>query len=130
MYGLAAVRRLSEVEQMAAEPAPAGSTAGGGGAAGLVFEDVRFRYGPDSPEILRGGDLEVPARGMTAFVGASGAGKSTLFALPERFHGPSSGRIRPDGADLADWDLAALRPLWTHPTPAALTRYLSAMAAL
>jgi hypothetical protein len=45
------------------------------------------------------------------------------------FHEPSSGRLRPDGADLADWDLAALRPLWTHPTPAALTRYLSAMAA-
>jgi len=107
--GLAAVRRLSEVEQLPAEPAPAGSTAGGEGAAELVFEDVRFRYGPDSPEILRGVDLEIPARGMTAFVGASGAGKSTLFALLERFHEPSSGRIRLDGADLADWDLAALR---------------------
>jgi ATP-binding cassette subfamily C protein len=107
--GLAAVRRLSEVEQMPAEPVPAGRTIGGQGAAELVFEDVRFRYGPDSPEILRGVNLEIPARGMTAFVGPSGAGKSTLFALLERFHEPSSGRIRLDGADLADWDLAALR---------------------
>ncbi|MGW3960076.1 ABC transporter ATP-binding protein [Amycolatopsis sp. NPDC005003] len=107
--GLAAVRRLAEVEQMPAEPAPAGRTIVGPDATGLVFEDVRFRYGPGSPEILRGVNLEIPARGMTAFVGPSGAGKSTLFALLERFHEPSSGRIRLDGGDLADWDLAALR---------------------
>lgn len=86
--GLAAVRRLSEVEEMPAEQT------GSGGArtdavvqrgARLVFEDVRFRYGPDLPEILRGVNVDVPAVGMTAFVGPSGAGKSTLFGLVERF---------------------------------------------
>ncbi|WAL68840.1 ABC transporter ATP-binding protein [Amycolatopsis cynarae] len=110
--GLAAVRRLGEVEQMPTEPAPANGvapTAVGRGATRLVFEDVRFRYGPDLPEVLRGVSFDIPARGMTAFVGPSGAGKSTLFALIERFHDPSSGRILMDGRDLADWDLAGLR---------------------
>lgn len=108
--GLAAVRRLSEVEEMQSEPAGAahaGAVAKDG--ARLVFEDVRFRYGPELPEVLRGVSVDVPATGMTAFVGPSGAGKSTLFALIERFHEPSAGRILMDGRDLADWDLASLR---------------------
>ncbi|QFU92483.1 ABC transporter ATP-binding protein [Amycolatopsis sp. YIM 10] len=111
--GLAAVRRLSEVDMMPVEKA-----AGSGGtepacagreAADLVFEDVRFRYRPELPEVLSGVNFHVPACGMTAFVGPSGAGKSTLFALLERFHEPSSGRIRLDGRDLADWQLPSLR---------------------
>jgi len=108
--GLAAVRRLAEVEEMPAEQTGSGGAAAvGPGGAHLAFEDVRFRYGPDLPEVLRGVRVEVPALGMTAFVGPSGAGKSTLFALIERFHEPDSGRIRLDGRDLADWELASLR---------------------
>ncbi|HEX7307354.1 ABC transporter ATP-binding protein [Lentzea sp.] len=109
--GFAAVRRLREVEQMPAEPigdsADAQPAAQGG--ARLSFSGVRFRYGPESPEVLRGISVDVPAVGMTAFVGPSGAGKSTLFALVERFYEPDAGHIRLDGRDLADWDLAALR---------------------
>lgn len=108
--GLAAVRRLSEVEEMQSEPAGAAhAEAVAKDGARLVFEDVRFRYGPELPEVLRGVSVDVPATGMTAFVGPSGAGKSTLFALIERFHEPSAGRILMDGRDLADWDLASLR---------------------
>ncbi|WP_232836377.1 ABC transporter ATP-binding protein [Lentzea terrae] len=107
--GLAAVRRLAEVEEMPAEftgtTGPQPSTDG----AALVFDEVRFRYGPELPEVLRGVSLEIPATGLTAFVGPSGAGKSTLFALLERFYEPSAGRILLDGRDLADWDLAGLR---------------------
>jgi ABC-type multidrug transport system fused ATPase/permease subunit len=109
--GLAAVRRLSEVEEMQSEPADDGirTEAAGPEGASLTFEDVRFRYGPDLPEVLRGVSVDVPAAGMTAFVGPSGAGKSTLFALVERFYEPSAGRILMDGRDLAEWDLASLR---------------------
>ncbi|MCG3752606.1 ABC transporter ATP-binding protein [Amycolatopsis sp. Poz14] len=108
--GLAAVRRLAEVEQAPAEPAsPAKPSANGQHAAELVFEDVRFRYGPDLPEVLRGVDLRIPALGTTALVGPSGTGKSTVFALLERFYEPTSGRIRLDGTDLAEWDLSAVR---------------------
>lgn len=106
--GLAAVRRLSEVDQMSSETVTEPAVAGRDGGP-LVFSDVRFRYGPDLPEVLRGVSVEVPATGMTAFVGPSGAGKSTLFALVERFYEPTGGRILLDGRDLADWDLASLR---------------------
>jgi ABC-type multidrug transport system fused ATPase/permease subunit len=110
--GLAAVRRLSEVEEMPSEQTGSGGAqtdAAGQRGGGLVFEDVRFRYGPDLPEVLRGVSVDVPVVGMTAFVGPSGAGKSTLFGLVERFHEPNSGRILLDGRDLADWDLVSLR---------------------
>ncbi|RAS62600.1 ABC-type multidrug transport system fused ATPase/permease subunit [Lentzea atacamensis] len=110
--GLAAVRRLAEVEEMRSEPAGvAGARTGSAAKDGirLAFEDVRFRYGPELPEVLRGIGVDVPATGMTAFVGPSGAGKSTLFALVERFYEPSAGRILLDGRDLAEWDLASLR---------------------
>ncbi|GAA3629234.1 ABC transporter ATP-binding protein [Lentzea roselyniae] len=110
--GLAAVRRLAEVEEMRSEPAGvAGARTESAAKDGsrLTFEDVRFRYGPELPEVLRGISVDVPATGMTAFVGPSGAGKSTLFALVERFYEPSAGRILLDGRDLAEWDLASLR---------------------
>ncbi|MFE6613368.1 ABC transporter ATP-binding protein [Amycolatopsis sp. NPDC057786] len=110
--GLAAIRRLSEIETMPTEQTGSEvvrSDAVGERGTGLVFDDVRFRYGPDRPEVLRGVNVDIPAVGMTAFVGPSGAGKSTLFGLVERFHEPESGRILLDGRDLADWDLARLR---------------------
>ncbi|MFB9904243.1 ABC transporter ATP-binding protein [Allokutzneria oryzae] len=108
--GLAAVRRLGDVDQMQAEPVGTGGTEiPGQQGVRLLFSDVRFRYGPDLPQVLRGVSIDVPALGMTAFVGPSGAGKSTLFALIERFHEPDSGRIQLDGRDLADWDLTSLR---------------------
>ncbi|MEU0880504.1 ABC transporter ATP-binding protein [Lentzea sp. NPDC005914] len=107
--GLAAVRRLGEVDRMQTEPVGTGGAEVGEGGARLTFSNVRFRYGPDLPEVLRGVSVDVPALGMTAFVGPSGAGKSTLFALIERFYEPDSGRVRLDGRDLADWDLASLR---------------------
>ncbi|MCC8242794.1 ABC transporter ATP-binding protein [Saccharothrix luteola] len=108
--GLAAVRRLDEVDRMPVESAgTGGAEVDGRCAARLTFSDVRFRYGPDRPEVLRGVSVDVPAVGITAIVGPSGAGKSTLFALVERFHEPDSGRILLDGLDLADWDLAELR---------------------
>ncbi|MCP2246002.1 ABC transporter ATP-binding protein [Lentzea aerocolonigenes] len=108
--GLAAVRRLSEVDEMEAEPAgDPQPCALGQDAARLEFSGVRFSYGPELPEVLRGVSVEVPATGLTAFVGPSGAGKSTLFALIERFYEPTAGRILLDGRDLAEWDLADLR---------------------
>jgi ATP-binding cassette subfamily C protein len=110
--GLAAVRRLAEVDRMPVEPTPersAETAETGAGAVPLAFEDVRFRYGPERPEVLRGVSFEVPAGGMTAFVGASGAGKSTMFGLIERFHEPDAGRILLDGRPLTDWELQDLR---------------------
>ncbi|REE95380.1 ATP-binding cassette subfamily B protein [Thermomonospora umbrina] len=110
--GLAAVRRMREVEVLPVEPtdgdAPAGVAAAGGSAA-VSFAGVSFRYADDHGDVLRGVTFEVPGAGMTAIVGPSGAGKSTLFALLERFYESAEGVIAVDGRDVREWSLPELR---------------------
>ena len=64
------------------------------------FEDVRFGYGPEFPEVLHGLELDVPAGTTVALVGHTGAGKSTIAKLIARFYDPTEGRITIDGHDL------------------------------
>jgi len=75
----------------------------------VTFEQVRFRYRPELPEVHHGVSFAIPPRGMTAFVGPSGAGKTTVFSLIERFYEPQAGRVLLDGADVRDWPITALR---------------------
>jgi ATP-binding cassette, subfamily B, bacterial len=70
---------------------------------------VWFRYGPDRPWVLHGVSFFVPSGQTMALVGRNGAGKSTLVKLLCRFYDPDRGRIRWDGVDLCDLDLAGLR---------------------
>jgi CCR4-NOT complex subunit CAF16 len=49
--------------------------------AAVVVRQLRFRYRPDQPEVLRGVDLEVPAASRCLVVGANGAGKTTLLRI-------------------------------------------------
>ncbi|WP_204054422.1 ABC transporter ATP-binding protein [Planomonospora parontospora] len=118
--GLAAVRRIREVEELPVEEAaarrgpggavpPAAEPAGRAAPAGVVFENVAFRYGDDRPVVHRDVSFTVPAGGMTALVGPSGAGKSTVFALLERFYDHQAGTIAVDGRDVREWPLAELR---------------------
>ncbi|WP_210570143.1 ABC transporter ATP-binding protein [Streptomyces sp. GESEQ-4] len=109
--GAAALARIQEALALPAEPAalPAPLPSPGAQPAALAFTDVRFRYADDLPYVHHGVTFEVPAQGMTAFVGPSGAGKTTVFSLIERFYDPESGVITVDGRDLADWELAQLR---------------------
>ncbi|RTR06124.1 lipid A export permease/ATP-binding protein MsbA [Halomonas nitroreducens] len=73
------------------------------------FEGVRFAYGEDQPEVLKGIDLEVAPGEMVAIVGRSGSGKSTLMGLLPRFYRPTAGRILIDGVSLEDYRLLPLR---------------------
>ncbi|UXI82227.1 ABC transporter ATP-binding protein/permease [Streptomyces vinaceusdrappus] len=109
--GTAAPARIQDALRLPAEPParPAPLPSPGAEPASVAFRDVRFRYADDLPYIHHGVTFEVPARGMTAFVGPSGAGKTTVFSLVERFYDPVSGEITLDGRSLADWDLASLR---------------------
>ncbi|MFF4056343.1 ABC transporter ATP-binding protein [Streptomyces sp. NPDC001668] len=109
--GAAALARIQEALLLPAEPAalPAPLPADGAAPASVAFTDVRFRYADDLPYVHHGVTFEVPARGMTAFVGPSGAGKTTVFSLIERFYDPESGVVTLDGRDLAEWDLPHLR---------------------
>ena len=75
----------------------------------VTFEQVRFRYRPELPEVHHGVSFTIPPRGMTAFVGPSGAGKTTVFSLIERFYEPDSGRVLLDGTEVSDWAISQLR---------------------
>ena len=109
--GTAALSRIQEALRLPAEPPslPAQLPSPGAEPAALAFDDVRFRYADDLPYVHHGVTFEVPAQGMTAFVGPSGAGKTTVFSLIERFYDPESGAITLDGRDLAEWELSGLR---------------------
>jgi ABC-type multidrug transport system fused ATPase/permease subunit len=109
--GSGALARIQEALRLPAEPAalPAPLPADGAAPASVAFTDVRFRYADDLPYVHHGVTFDVPARGMTAFVGPSGAGKTTVFSLIERFYDPEAGVVTVDGRDLAEWDLPQLR---------------------
>ncbi|MDV3434195.1 type I secretion system permease/ATPase [Stenotrophomonas sp. C2852] len=75
----------------------------------ITFEQVGFRYRTDTPEILAGIDLHIPAGQVIGIVGRSGSGKSTLTKLVQRLYTPERGRVLVDGHDLALADPAWLR---------------------
>ncbi|MEU5372719.1 ABC transporter ATP-binding protein [Streptomyces sp. NPDC005951] len=109
--GLAAVRRIDEVESLPGEPAeePGGLTKRNGGPLGVTFQDVAFGYGDERAPAHRGVTFDVPTGGMVALVGPSGAGKSTVFSLLERFYDHEAGTITVGGRDIRDWPLTELR---------------------
>ncbi|GAA3217646.1 ABC transporter ATP-binding protein [Nonomuraea helvata] len=106
--GLAAMKRIKEIEDLPAEPAGA-AVAGTAEPVGVTFENVVFRYGDDRPIVHDGVSFEVTPGGLTALVGPSGAGKSTVFALLERFYDHQDGTIEIGGRDIRDWPLGELR---------------------
>jgi len=75
----------------------------------IVFEDVRFRYGPGTVPALDGVDLRIEPGETVALVGETGAGKSTLVKLVARLYDVSAGAVRVDGVDVRDYDLAGYR---------------------
>ncbi|MYW27706.1 ABC transporter ATP-binding protein [Streptomyces sp. SID2119] len=108
--GLAAVRRIDEVESLPGEPVEGFSgLKSGGGPLRVSFQDVAFGYGDERAPAHKGVTFEVPAGGMVALVGPSGAGKSTVFSLLERFYDHDAGAIALDGRDIRDWPLVELR---------------------
>jgi len=128
----AAVARIHEAERLPVEPArppaspprpgptaaarPADPPSPADSASGVsvppvsvTFDQVRFRYRPELPEVHDGVSFTIPPRGMTAFVGPSGAGKTTVFSLIERFYEPQAGRVLVDGTEVRDWPISQLR---------------------
>ncbi|MFD3736446.1 ABC transporter ATP-binding protein [Streptomyces sp. NPDC058629] len=82
--------------------------------AGMVFEDVEFRYPdaePGSPPVLARIDLQVRPGETMALVGGTGSGKTTLTALVPRLHEVTGGRITLDGEDIATMERSRLREL-------------------
>ena len=84
-------------------PAPKALTAG------IVLDDVSFRYPGSDSWVLRHVSLTIPAGCVIALVGENGAGKTTLVKLLTRMYEPTQGRILIDGVDLADIDVDGWR---------------------
>ncbi|SFJ22303.1 ABC transporter ATP-binding protein [Methylobacterium brachiatum] len=77
--------------------------------AGLVFEDVGYRYPGTETWALRGLSFAVRAGETVALVGGNGAGKTTIVKLMTRLYDPHEGRVLLDGRPLAAYDLDDLR---------------------
>ncbi len=89
-------------EPTAAGPAPRLEDA-------VRLEGVFYSHDAERGEVLRGLDLEVPARRTTAVVGPSGAGKTTVADLVIGLVFPGRGRVTVDGADLSPETAVAWR---------------------
>ncbi|MDA3840250.1 MAG: ABC transporter ATP-binding protein/permease [Patescibacteria group bacterium] len=74
----------------------------------LVMKDVEFKYS-DKRTVLKGINIDVPAKSSVALVGYSGSGKSTISKLLLRLYDVSSGAILLDGNDIRDVKQKSLR---------------------
>jgi len=81
------------------------------GAGAMTIAGLEYSVGKGEAEvpILRGVDLEVPAKGSLAIMGTVGSGKSTLAALLPRLAPTPEGAVFLDGEDVTGIDLRALR---------------------
>ncbi len=75
----------------------------------IRFEKVRFRYSPESAEVIRDMSFGVRPGTIVGVVGRSGSGKSTISKLVQRLYVPEAGKILIDGVDTAMTDPAWLR---------------------
>jgi ATP-binding cassette subfamily B protein len=75
----------------------------------LVFENVSFRFSPDSADVLHDINLDLAPGTTLALVGATGSGKTTLTSLVPRLYDVTGGRITIDGYDVRDLTLRSLR---------------------
>jgi ATP-binding cassette subfamily B protein len=74
----------------------------------VEFQNVSFRYNPETP-LIDDLSLAVEPGQTVAIVGPTGAGKTTLVNLLMRFYEVTGGRITLDGVDIASMSREELR---------------------
>ncbi|NLA80584.1 MAG: ABC transporter ATP-binding protein, partial [Chloroflexi bacterium] len=65
----------------------------------VSFQDVRFQYKDDTPEVLHGINLEVRAGEVIAILGHNGSGKTTMVKHALGLLKPTSGKVLLEGVD-------------------------------
>ncbi len=71
------------------------------------LENISFRYGLDTPNVLSKVSMNVPPGSSIGLVGRSGSGKSTITKLIQRLYIPQEGAIYID-----DVDTRHMNPIW------------------
>jgi len=71
------------------------------------LENIAFRYGIDTPQVLNNISFNVPPGTSVGLVGRSGSGKSTITKLIQRLYIPQEGAIYVD-----DVDTRHMNPVW------------------
>lgn len=75
----------------------------------VKFDNVSFKYSPNSPTVLQNFSLEVKPNNSIGIVGRSGSGKSTLTRLLQRLYYANEGAIYIDGVDIRHMNPSWLR---------------------
>lgn len=102
------IKRLGDIFDTKSEPAISSSKTRLPAINGHIrFENVRFRYRPDSAEVIRDMSFEIKPGTVLGVVGRSGSGKSTISKLIQRLYIPEAGKILIDGVDISLAD-----PFW------------------
>lgn len=75
----------------------------------IEVSHINFRYGEDTPLVLKDVSIKVEPGEFVALVGGSGSGKSTLLRLLLGFEKAESGSIYFDNKDLDSLDISSVR---------------------
>lgn len=59
----------------------------------LLLNNVGYRYLGSDKNVIKGLDIIIPAKKITAIVGASGSGKTTLMKVLLKFYAPTKGTV-------------------------------------
>lgn len=108
--GITAAAQVQDIfDTKTEEYKPKGAVSLGRLKGAVAFRNVRFKYAPDQPEILKGIDLDIKPGQVIALVGESGVGKSTSIQLISGYYFPNEGSVEIDGIDTRKLDLTELR---------------------
>ncbi|MGQ1891022.1 ABC transporter ATP-binding protein [Thermophagus sp. OGC60D27] len=75
----------------------------------IEFDNVSFRYSPDSPEVLKNISFRMKKGDRIALVGTTGSGKSTIIKLLTKSYTGYQGSIKINGQELRQIPLSAIR---------------------